>query len=100
MAESGPTVDYLKKHGVEAFVQEMVSDLKSKPANPFRAMAEYVRANKLGDAAAPAVESCGDAAYDASPKFLTPKPLGGGLAEYAAGPEIANEYKAAAKGTL
>ena len=89
MATTGPTVDYLKEHDIEAFVQDMVSDLKNKPANPFRAMAEYVRAQKL-NAAAPAqakaaagAKSCGDSAYDSSPKYLTPKPLGAG-GDYAA----------------
>ena len=42
------------EHDIEAFVQDMVSDLKNKPANPFRAMADYVRAQKL-NAAAPAL---------------------------------------------
>ena len=77
------------EHDIEAFVQDMVSDLKNKPANPFRAMADYVRAQKL-NAAAPAqakaaagAKSCGDSAYDSSPKYLMPKPLGAG-GDYAA----------------
>ena len=87
---------YLKQHKIEAFIQDMVEDLKNKPSNPYAAMAAYVRKNK-----SVAEEDAGDAAFSGTTKFLTPKSLSGDKAvEYTAAEEEAGSYSAANAGMI
>jgi hypothetical protein len=91
MVESGPTVEYLKKHQIEAFVQEMVLSLKGKPGNPFKAMAEYVTVHKLAGHATTGAGSHASLScdYSVTPRFLTPVAIGTG-----------SDYVAAADGAF